>query len=79
MKHAIPAYARYIVHYPYCWLETFLFARGSGARLGTLNHEWTVLNDKFLYQLLWNYKAQCPVPAIITRDVYHDLIKCDFL
>jgi hypothetical protein len=28
-------------------LETFLFARGSGARLGTLNHERTVLNDEF--------------------------------
>jgi hypothetical protein len=28
-------------------LETFLFARGSGARLGTLNHERTVINDEF--------------------------------
>jgi hypothetical protein len=28
-------------------LETFLFVRGSGARLETLNHERTVLNDEF--------------------------------
>jgi hypothetical protein len=33
-------------------LDTFLFARGSGARLGTLNHERNVLNDEFSYQLL---------------------------
>jgi predicted ABC-type sugar transport system permease subunit len=52
-------------------LETFLFARGTVARLGALNHERTVLNNQFPYQLLWNYKAQCPVPVLITRDVYH--------
>jgi hypothetical protein len=60
-------------------LETFLFARGSGARLGTLNHERTVLDDEFPYQLLRDYKAQCPVLVLITGDVYHVLIKCEFL
>jgi hypothetical protein len=60
-------------------LETFLFARGSGARLGALKHERTVLNDEFPYQLLWNYKAQCPVPVLMTGDVHHVLINCEFL
>jgi hypothetical protein len=60
-------------------LETFLFARGSGARLGTLNHERLFLTTSFLSATVLYYKALCPVPVLITGDFYHVLIKCEFL